>query len=82
MAMLKGFKKLYDHIGPFPICEEQICINEQGLVKVWLNRDLSKNYPEEYPIEPQARDPDEEEDDMVEEIIKVISENTDPQCEP
>ena len=36
------------------------------MVKVWFNRDLSQNYPEEYPIEPQERDSDEQEEDMVE----------------
>lgn len=64
--MLKGYQKLYNHAGSFPIYEEQICIDETGMVKVWFNRDLSQNYPEEYPIEPQERDSDEQEEDMVE----------------
>ena len=64
--MLKGYRKLFEHTGQFPISEEQICIDELGCVQVWINRDMSKNYPEEYLIQPQPKDPEEEEEDMVE----------------
>lgn len=46
MAMLEGYQKLYDKVGRFYICEEQVCIDEEGEVRVWLNSDLSKNFPQ------------------------------------
>lgn len=49
-SMLQGFQLLFEHVGSFPIREEQICIDDRGTVKVWLNKDLSKNYPEEWEI--------------------------------
>jgi hypothetical protein len=49
-AMLIGYGKLFKHVGSFPIREEQVCINDRGFVKVWFNKDLSKNYPEEWEI--------------------------------
>lgn len=52
-SMLRGYMKLFMESGRFPIYEEQVCIDETGEVSVWFNRDLSKNYPEEYPIEPE-----------------------------
>lgn len=30
MAMLEGYKKLYDKIGRFFVCEEQVCIDAEG----------------------------------------------------
>ena len=43
--VLKGFKILYDNIGYLKPFEDLICITRKGIVKVWLNSDLSKNYP-------------------------------------
>ena len=48
MAMLDGYKKIFDKIGKFYLAEEQVCIDEDGEVRVWVNSDLSKNYPEIY----------------------------------
>ena len=41
---LHGFKILHEKVGYFRICEEMVCMSEDGTVKVWLNPDLSKNY--------------------------------------
>jgi hypothetical protein len=30
MAMLDGYKKLYEKIGKFYLSEEQVCIDEEG----------------------------------------------------
>ena len=43
---LDGYHKLYDHLHYFRVEESQICVDSNGLVRVWLNSDLSKNYPE------------------------------------
>lgn len=43
---LKGFKILYDKVGKFHITEDLVCINEEGIVKVWLNHNLSLNEPQ------------------------------------
>lgn len=48
--MLIGYSKLYNNVGSFPVKEEQVCIDDKGIVKVWLNKDLSKNFPEEWEI--------------------------------
>lgn len=42
---LLGFKQLYNIIGYFKPTEELVCIDKYGEVKVWMNPDLSKNYP-------------------------------------
>ena len=44
-SVLKGFKSLYSKVGYFDIQEEMIFINRHGQIKVWMNANLSKNYP-------------------------------------
>jgi hypothetical protein len=44
-ATLNGFKFLYEKVGYFDIQEEMIFINRKGEVKVWMNANLAKNYP-------------------------------------
>ncbi len=45
-ACLKGFCALYEKIGAFQVEEDMIFIDRNGLVRVWMNNNLSKNYPE------------------------------------
>lgn len=45
---LLGFASLYGMIGYFEVQEDHFCINNYGELKVWLNTDLSKNYPQDY----------------------------------
>lgn len=42
---LLGFEKLYNESGYFEVMEEHIGVDKLGRIKVWLNADLSKNYP-------------------------------------
>lgn len=35
-----GFKELFEFAGYFDVTEDLICINKQGVVKVWLNPSL------------------------------------------
>lgn len=42
---LFGFGSLFNMCGAFRVEEDHVCINGYGEVKVWLNTDLSKNYP-------------------------------------
>lgn len=49
---LLGFEKLYNESGYFQVMEEHVGIDKEGHVKVWLNADLSKNYP--YTFEDEA----------------------------
>ena len=44
-ATLVGFKMLYERVGYFDIVEEMVFIDRRGAVKVWINANLSKNYP-------------------------------------
>jgi hypothetical protein len=47
LATLEGYQKLYENVHHyFVIAEDQICVDKDGFVKVWVNSDLSKNYPE------------------------------------
>lgn len=41
--VLKGFKILYDKVGRFHITEDLVCINEEGIVKVWMNHNLASH---------------------------------------
>ena len=61
-----GFGLLYQMIGYFEVEEDHICINSYGEVKVWLNNDLSKNYPEDYNEQIKS------ECDMVHKILTLI----------
>ena len=47
MAMLNGYQKLEHKVGPFPVSERQVLIDDNGEVRVWINTDFSKNHPEE-----------------------------------
>lgn len=46
LSMLSGYRRLYERVGRFYLAEEQVCVDEEGTVRVWLNGDLSKNYPQ------------------------------------
>lgn len=46
LEALEGYAQLYEHSGYFRVREEQICVDRTGRVKVWVNADLAKNYPE------------------------------------
>lgn len=73
-SSLLGFEKLYNESGYFQVMEEQVCIDKEGHIKVWLNADLSKNYPDSYDDETHlSRD---YEKIMVTEIVAMIEKNT------
>jgi len=44
-STLNGFKVLYEKVGYFDIVEEMVFITRRGEVKVWMNANLAKNYP-------------------------------------
>ena len=54
--------------------EEHVCIDREGHVRVWMNADLSKNYPEGYE-EDSAHSRDSERI-MVGEVVELIEKNT------
>ena len=56
MEALEGYAKVYEHSKYFLIEENQICVDEGGNIKIWVNPDLSVNYPNY-----QADNPREEE---------------------
>lgn len=45
MEALEGYSRIYVHSKYFCIEESQICVDPEGNVKVWVNSDLSMNYP-------------------------------------
>ena len=42
---LRGFDELHQQLGPFHISEEMVGINNEGVVKVWVNSDFGKSRP-------------------------------------
>ncbi len=45
MESLEGYNRIYMHSKYFVIEEGQICVDADGNIKVWVNSDLSINYP-------------------------------------
>lgn len=45
MEALEGYSKIFEHSKYFVIEENQICVDSMGNVKIWINSDLSINYP-------------------------------------
>lgn len=45
MESLEGYGRIYVHSKYFLIEESQICVDAEGNIKVWVNADLSINYP-------------------------------------
>lgn len=41
---LLGFRILHSIVGHFHITEDLVCINKEGIIKVWVHADLSKCY--------------------------------------
>jgi len=44
MEALEGYKQIFKLSNYFEIEENQICVDELGNVKIWVNEDLSVNY--------------------------------------
>ncbi len=78
MESLEGYSRIYHHSKFFFIEENQICVDEAGKVKIWVNGDLSINYPNTHGQEIEG----EGEEEMVDMLIKIITDNTDPDSEP
>jgi hypothetical protein len=78
MEALEGYSKIYEHSKYFIVEENQICVDDFGNVKVWVNGDLSINYPSII-VEDNQRMGQEE---MVDAIINMIADNTDYETEP
>lgn len=54
--------------------EDQICIDVRGNVKIWINADLSINYPT---AEHYEDDKNAGEEAMVDRLIRLVASNTD-----
>jgi len=72
---LEGFRQLYHHSGYFRIKEELICVERTGRVKVWVNADLSRNYPD---CDTDCGRNQKDEVNMVEQLIEIVSASIDP----
>jgi hypothetical protein len=75
---LEGYYQIYQHSKFFYVEENQICVDEKGAVKVWVNGDLSINYPNTLGQDVET----EGEESMVDMIIDLICDNTDVESEP
>ena len=65
----KGFAELYDTVGYFAIVEDMIAINNDAVVKVWLNKNYGRVVPAPVYVAGTERE-------MVLKIIKTISNRT------
>ena len=54
--------------------EEHVCIDREGHIRVWMNADLSKNYPEGY--EEDGSYSRDKERVMTREVVELIEKNT------
>ena len=79
MQSLEGYSRIFKHSHYFQVEEAQVCIDYQGKVKIWVNCDLSINYPNNEGV---ARREGEGEYQMVDGVIDIICENTDRETEP
>lgn len=79
MESLEGYRKIFQHSKYFQIEESQICVDDNGTLKIWVNSDLSINYPTN---EGFLDFKDKGEEEMVETLINMIAENTDSDTEP
>lgn len=43
---LEGYEKMFQKTGYFQVSPEMIGINKLGKVKVWVNKNFSKNFPD------------------------------------
>ena len=55
----------------FVVEENQMCIDFEGKVKIWMNGDLSINYAQ------GVKEMNKDERDMIAEVIEMIDRNTD-----
>ena len=79
MEALEGYAKIFEHSKYFVIEESQICVDATGSVKIWVNADLSINYPNS---DHYDDDKNIGEERMVEKLVHIIAENTDRESEP
>lgn len=69
---LEGYSKMFLKTGYFKVFSDMIGINKQGKVKVWVNKNFSKNFPDFNKI-----DHNKSEFDFVIDLIKVIEAHID-----
>ena len=79
MEAFEGFAKIYEHSKYFQVEENQICVDELGNLKIWVNADLSVNYPPNQGFVDYCQKGQEE---MVDLIVAIVASNTDPETEP
>lgn len=76
---LEGYQLLYQHSGYFRVRDEQICVDRNGRVKVWVNAHLARNHPD---CDTDCGRNRKDEVDMVEQLLEVVSASTDTEEMP
>lgn len=79
MECFEGYGRIYEHSKYFQVEESQVCVDQQGNLKVWVNADLSVNYP---PSQAFADYRQKGQEEMVDAIVAIVASNTDPETEP
>ena len=74
MEALEGYARIYKHSKYFRIEEGQVCVDVEGNIKVWVNTDLSINYPN---TDSESAERYCGEEDMVERLVFLVGDNTD-----
>lgn len=70
---LIGFKTIFERQGPIHITADMIGLNTAGKVKVWLNENFAKNYPDE-PLTVEANQQKPTETMMVQGLFQLVGE--------
>lgn len=79
MECFEGYSKIYEHSKYFQVEENQVCVDHLGNLKIWVNADLSVNYPPNQGFVDYRQKGQEE---MVDAIVAIVASNTDPETEP
>lgn len=45
-SALEGYEKMFSKTGYFEVSSDMIGINNEGKVKVWINKNFSKSFPD------------------------------------
>ena len=48
LQALEGYAAVYEKTSYFEIQEDQICVDAEGNIKIWMNSDLSASFPNSF----------------------------------
>ncbi len=67
---LEGFRVLWQKTGRVGLSDEAIGLDPQGTCKVWINKSLALNYPQDPPHSKPGQ--------IAKEIVRMVQERSEP----